>query len=359
MNKLEIETVANTVSSYPLFTNLGTEMYGAGRVLKQYGFYPRFFPLWVSATHSINLAKEPWGFELNPWFPFSLVYNDRFHAAIRDKGSSWVYKIMAPFAIYKRQKNITQSTTATGTIAFYTHSVSWANIDVDFDAYVQSLMDLPSHMHPITVCLHYLDVQNGVHDELMRRGLHCVCVGHSSRPDFIASFYSIVRNYKFAISNHMSTSLIYCSDLGLVSSVYGIVPETFYYHRSFLESLSGEFLEKMPPDIRGEADPEGLLLSYQQARDWFSQSSRVYEVAAFFEGFSETVTTEQKRVVSEELGLENGISRLQAAVIFYSALICAPIKLAWLFLRQPALLIDRGRTIINKIIRDVKKDYVS
>lgn len=358
MNITDLDATANKTYRYPLFSNLGTEMYGAGVVLRRYGFYPKFLPLWVSATHSINLSDEPSGFELDPWFAYSLVYSDRFKSAIQDKGSSKAFKIMAPFAIYKRLYNITKSPDVKGTIAFYDHSLSWADTVVDYDAYVESLLDLPIHMQPVTVCLHYMDVQKNVHQELMRRGLQCVTIGHSSRPDFIETFYETVRHYKFAVSNNMSTALLYCCDLGIPSSVYGVSPREFYFHRSYLDKLSESLRLSMPQDVRGQIDDDGLLVSFTDAMVWF-QNTRIYKVSAVFEKLSQDITFDQKMITIEDLGLENGITRFQAALVFYTALFLSPIKFFWLFISRPGLAVERWQVIKQKIVRDWKREHVS
>lgn len=359
MDASELERLANTTFRYPLFTNLGTEMYGAGRVLKRYGRYPAFLPLWVNATHSLNLNSNPPITELNTPFFFTLVYCERFLEAYKQKSSSYARKSMSPFAIHRKANGVEKSLDATGTIFFFQHSTRYSDNVLDYDEFVEHLNTLPKAMMPIDVCLHYIDIQKGVHLELIDRGINCVTVGHSSRPDFVERFYKIVRNYAYAAGSEMSAPLIYCCDLGLPVSTVQAGPN------SYILDLDQPNMNLLNYDAKGilldgaEYLPDGKFRISKKHYNKILFSPRYVEILDAFNGINLKITQNQQKIAEEELGIWNSVSRFQAMLIFYASIVLSPLKLLLQFIRYPNKILAYAKILSKKILRDMKGTQVN
>ena len=100
-------------------------------------------------------AKE----ELEEKVLFYLHWNKR-RKNIWDKNSNIPsYVVTAPFVIYRRMNNITQSKDAKGTIAYPSHSVLTLKAEYNIDEYCRLLKELPEEFQPVTISLHHIDIE--------------------------------------------------------------------------------------------------------------------------------------------------------------------------------------------------------
>ncbi len=371
MHAKDLEARATTVEWYPPFTNLGAEMYGAGEVLRRYARYPRWLPVWVEATHSTSQNYVPSVRDLGTFYSQSLVYVKRYKSIFDQYSKTKCHFIPCPFVLYRLLTGVTLAPDQQGTLAFYSHSMVIKDVDVDFEAYIENLKSLPEERQPVTVCLHYIDVQKGVHKKILARGIDCVTFGHATSRDFVARFYETARNFKYAMCNDWTSALLYCADFGLPVSVYG--PTAYYTMRtinySTTASASIEWYTKLydkywPLLISQLGAEDREFATAAERQQWqIKEHARVTDLqagntvrrcAAIFSGLNDEITPEQQAFVHQELGREATISRAKLGWILYSALIRTPVNLIFRLLRDR----DERQLVSKMAYQKIRRDWL-
>lgn len=373
LREADLEALANVKSWKPPFTNMGAEMYGAGAALRQYGYYPKWLPIWLEATHSTNqhLMLNVKDYEV--FYKDVLVYVQRYKAVYDLRSRSTCHHSPAPFTLYRQLHNITQSADSKGTIVFYSHSVSTTNAVVDLEQYIEELNALPEEMKPVTVCLHYLDIHRKIHESLIENGINCVTAGNGFHDDFIARFYEIIRHHKYALANSWSSALLYCVDLGLPVSIYGTkakivskgvkwtdlqAGQTYQWHLHLLNKhwdwysafYGVDDVEDEPAATKSDRRFDRM----NKARKAFQDPNIAY-IRDTFTGLNTQITPEQLEIARIELGQTARISRLKLSWLLYSALLKTPLFLAYRFVTNKAEGRLFTRMIVEKIKRDMKR----
>ena len=133
------------------------------------------------------------------------------------------------FPMYRRFKNIQQIENPKGTIAFPAHSSKRCQVQMAYDDYIKKLKELPEEFQPVDVCLHWCDIEIGVHKIFLENGIKVYTTGHCNDEDFCDNFYEILRHYKYATSNYtVNSSLFYAIEMGLNVFLYGIENEPIF-----------------------------------------------------------------------------------------------------------------------------------
>jgi hypothetical protein len=142
------------------------------------------------------------------------------------------------------------------------------------------------------VCLHYHDINKGLHNKFLEHNFEVVTAGSPYHTDFIERFYNILSEYSYAISNDVGSYLFYAVEMDIPFFLYGNEPV---------------YINK------GDANIEiGLYTSYKnypqmlKAKDLFKQPV-------------EQVTPEQKSFVEKELGVYDTIPRWKFSLLLYWA----------------------------------------
>jgi predicted O-methyltransferase YrrM len=274
--------------------NLEPEYYGIGQELRHYGFYPMNAPLFVSSEHGICLWDYPQNYNLNASYPYMLVHSGRMKNAWQMRSPIPCFIMKSPFAVYRKRRNIQRSADATGTLAFFAHSTKEIDIELDIDNYIRQLSNLPPIYHPVSVCLHYVDIQKGFHKIFLEKSIPVYTAGHWLDPEFMGRFYQILSQFKFAISNMIGSCTFYAVEMGIPFSLHGEIPK--YFNRADSSFKLGEW---------------NLIESHQQySKAW-----------SIFEGLHNTISSEQRSFVEAEMGIHDGISRSKMSFLFYSSLV--------------------------------------
>jgi len=269
------------------------ELYGLGREIRRYSFYPKGFPLFVSSEHGIALWDYPQNYNLTAGFPSMLVHSERMKKAWEERSKTPCFVMQSPFVIYRRRKGITQSPEAKGSLAFFGHSTKEIDIFLDIDNYIQMLKRLPEGFQPVSICMHYADIQKGYYKEFLERSFKVYTAGNWLDKDFIQRFYEILRNFKYTTSNLIGSYTFYSVEMGIPFSKYG--PEPEFYNK---------------------ADT-----SFPLGKHDFKVHKQFAMVDRLFEGLHQEITSEQKSIVESELGINDGVGRARMAVILYGALL--------------------------------------
>ncbi len=272
------------------------EVYGFGKYIRQYGYFPKWLPLCINTDHGPGTRDAPAPHELTSTAPVQV-----YHSSIRVKQWKGVskkpcYCIYSPFVFYRRKNNVKQSSDARGTIAFPAHSTDAIDDTSDIQVYIDQLRMLPAEFQPVSVCLHMSDIKKGLHKKFIQNGFTVYTAGHAFNDEFIDRFYSIVKNFKYSTSNLAGSYLYYCVELGVPFFLYGEGPA---------------FVNKSDPNIE-----KGVYTSYKKQKSY-------QELVGLFSTASNSVTEEQRAFVYRGLGVEDGLSRIQmCATLYYSLFRC-------------------------------------
>lgn len=269
-----------------------SEIYGFGAVIRTFGYYPSSWPLNIYLAHGITVDEKPAAHELNNFAPVMLYFSPRLVDAFKRVSSKPCYCLLSPNVFYRRFKRITINANPKGTIAFLAHTTAMIEDKMNLIEYAEQLKKLPQKYQPVSVCLHYHDVNKGVHKVFYNKGLDVVTVGNPMHDSFIERFYELVRKYRYATSNEVGSYMFYTVEMGIPFFLYGIEPDLYNHGDPNIES--------------GKYDSYKRTNQYKKIKELFSNPV-------------DAVTAIQRTFVEEELGVSNSISRLKMASILYAS----------------------------------------
>lgn len=273
------------------------EVYGFGKYIREYGYYPKWLPLCIYTDHSPGNRDSPSPHELTSSAPVQV-----YHAASRVRQWKAVstkpcYCLYSPYVYFRRSRGIEKSDRATGTIAFPAHTTDAIDDASDIHVYVEQLRKLPAEYQPVSICLHATDVKKGLHRAFIRNGFAVYTAGDPFSGKFVERFYSIIRNFKYSTSNLGGSYLYYCVEMGVPFFLYGQGPR---------------YINRADPNVE-----RGEYTSYRQ-------QSTYQELVRLFSTMGTSITDEQRKFVHSGLGLDEGLGRARlAAVLYYALFRCA------------------------------------
>lgn len=269
------------------------EIYGFGKHIREYGFYPRFLPLCVYTDHGPGqLDDRPYLHELTSGAPCQMYHSPASVEIWKKFSSNTCYVLYSPFVFYRRSCKIEKSKNAKGTIAFPAHSTPMIDDVSDVELYIKQLLELPDRFQPVSVCLYMQDINKGRHKIFMKHKIPVVTAGCTLDLRFTQRFYDILKNFLFATSNSIGSYVYYAVEMGIPFSLYG---------------NKQVYINTGDPNIPyGEWDPYKESKSYRMMSDLFS-------------GLQTEITQEQKEVVETTLGLKDGIGRIKMSFVLYSS----------------------------------------
>lgn len=199
----------------------GVAYYGIGKIIKDYAYFPSFLPCPVGIQHG--------------WSTLASVHDARYDAAenwfwSKDLAKKYETKfeglnirvVGSPFLYLLTNLNYVESKEKKGSIVFPCHSSAFVKIECDFDKYATMLDLLPDEYKPITVCMYYLDIQNGLDSPFRNKGFEIINNGDNLfDAEFLKNFIKNTHGKKYAFSNQMTSALLFASTMGLTSFFYG------------------------------------------------------------------------------------------------------------------------------------------
>ncbi len=273
--------------------NWVTDCYSAGVFLREYAYYPSSLPLHCYSAHGVNLDSSVGKHDLSNDAPFMLFYTSKNVALFKTLSTQPVYKVPAPLPWLRKKRGIVQSSDAKGTLVFFSHTTP----DIGFEEepkkvigeYIDDLQKLPSEMHPICVCLHMHDINNGDYQHFLDRNIPVYTAGNAFSEEFAENFYSILRNFKHSTSSSLGSNVWYSLEMGIPFFIHGNHPVYYNYTSNQVE--------------------KGIYTSYK--------TESYYKVLDLFSNFSLTITPEQKELVQTLVGEEGSISRIKLSFLLY------------------------------------------
>lgn len=269
-----------------------SEVYGFGKWLRKFAFYPKSWPLNIYFSHGVTHHDSPAPHEYDNSAPAILFFSPRLTAEYRNNSKKTCKNIISPNIFYRRKYNVKKVKDAKGTIAFPCHSTPEIDDLTDYDEYCTNLKALSKDFQPISVCLHYHDINKGLHKVFMDNGFDVLTVGSPYHPDFIERFYGIIQNYQYVTSNEIGSYAYYAVEMDIPFLLYG-----------------------NPVQLFNKTDPNFEKGSYNS----FRKSNQMAKALEIFSTFNGKVTQTQKEFVEKELGVNDSIGRLKASSILYKA----------------------------------------
>jgi len=271
-----------------------SEVYGFGKWIRKYGFYPNWLPLCINVDHGIPLDENPAKHEIESDAPVFFSYWHIKTQRFREIYNRQCYTFLSPFVFARKSLKIEQSENAKGSLFFVSHSSQDVISQKTVDEYCQELSGIPEIFKPLTVCLHTYDVDRGLDREFQKLGYQVVTAGNNLEPLFTENFYRILENYNYTISDSIGSQTFYSIEMGIPFGLFGEEPK---------------YLNFGDPNIEiGEYTSYERLEAYQKAISLFS-------------GLPTKITIEQKEFVEEHIGINYGLSRTKFAFILYKSLL--------------------------------------
>lgn len=268
------------------------EVYSFGKYIRDYAFYPIFLPLAIYTDHGAGCVDYPYKHELESSAPVQFYHSPVSVEKWKEVSSKPCYVLYSPFVFYRRSRKIEKDINASGTIAFPAHTTLSIDDVSDIEEYIKQLKELPDDFQPVSVCLHPTDINKGQYKVFMDHNIPVYTAGHGCDMRFAERFYNILKNFKYSTSNIIGSYTYYSVEMGIPFSIYGANPK---------------YINSSDPNVTmGEYDPYNELQSYKIMYDLFN-------------GLNKEISTEQREIVERDLGLKDGLNRLEMSKVLYRA----------------------------------------
>jgi hypothetical protein len=269
-------------------TNYISDYYGIGYWLKKYANYPTFLPLYLHCDHGPSIAENLLEYELLSKFKNALLHNSLKLKDAKNRKFKNAFISGSAFVHYRKMNNIKRVNNPKGTVCFPFHSTKNIDVSVDWKSYMEELKKLPEKFHPITICIHYVDIEKGLHQLFLKNGFEVLTAGHKLNVKFVNQFYEILRTKKYSTSNAWGSHVPYSIELG--------VP--FFY------TGNGE----IEINNRGNTSLKLGKSSFNEYLTTNRNVSKFIDSNKLFKEFSEAVTAEQLEFANTVLGVNDAIS---------------------------------------------------
>lgn len=280
---------------YPIRPYWTANIYGFGKWIRRYGFYPPVLPLCVYTDHGPrDSSVPPYPHELNSDAPVQFFHSIHNVIRWREYSDKPCHVLFSPSVFARRSLGINKKHDAYGTLFFVAHSTPSVDERKPVELYHEELSLLPKKFWPITICLHIHDVRKGLDKEYEALGYKVVTAGDSLEQNFIKRFYEILSQYNYALSNLFGSYALYATEMEIPFGLYGTPPS---------------YLNKTDPNIES-----GEYKSYLQT-DYYQRAQRLFGSLP-----GETLTKEQHEFALDHLGITCGINRLKMMRVLYSSL---------------------------------------
>jgi len=274
-----------------------SQWYGMGYWLKEYLDVPKFLPLFVHMDHGVPIQDEPLKSDSATKLPLFFVRRSR-KDKFEERYGKKSFVVGSSFVHYRRLRQVERDPEAKGTVAFPTHSSHLIDVVSDWCSYADALLGLPSHFHPVTVCLYWKDLVNGAHRPLLEKKIPVVTAGHMADPSFVVNFYNILRKHSYSTSNMMGSYTFYSIEMDIPFFLYGENPR--------FNNWGGD-----PNRPQGTYELDARSADEMEFRDYFLFDSS--------KPISIPVSIHQKCL--EKLGLDGPIDRGELRRAIYTALL--------------------------------------
>jgi len=296
------------------------DVYSLGYWLKDYGFYPKRFPLFTYMDHGNTLFDTIAQHEIENDSPLIFKFPPRLVIEYKKVSEKPVHCLLNPSIHYRLKNKIKPSIEAKGTLFFLAHSTPAIDDLTNWDEFIVNLINIPKQYEPIDFCLHHHDVVKGLDRIFISKGFKVVTAGNPHENTYARIFYNILRNYKYTLSNLIGSYTFYSIEMGIPFSLFG-----------------------NEPIYNNKEDNNIELGSYTSYRNQTTYQKAV----SLFKGFHTNISNQQLDFVSTELGKLDTISRLRTSLLLYKALV-------QYFIRHPTIIkSSMGYRFVQKFKRRI------
>lgn len=276
-----------------------TDYYGIGYWYKKYAGFPQNLTIRLYTDHAPSLQETLLPFDIRSPYKNALFHNTlKIEDNKEKKRFKKVYIAGSAFVHYRKIKNIQKSETPKGTLCLPMHPTTVADVIMDYDAYMDKLLELPDNYHPFTICLYYLDIQKGLHQKFLNRGFDVVTAGHLYDDQFPVRFYDFLKDKKYVTSNAYGSFIPYAIEMGIPFFFHGHMDEIKINNR-------GDDGAKMGVSTLEEFTHIGRKVSYNQ------------KVKQLFKKPLDAPTKEQVDFADFILGVNHQISAKRLKIVFW------------------------------------------
>ena len=276
------------VKNIPYWT---AEVYGFGKYIREYADYPMTLPLCIDTDHGVASTGVIYDNEINSNAPVQFYHSPETVEQWRSRYKRPCFVLYSPFVFYRRKNKVERLPTASGTLVFPAHTTPEIDDVSDMEKYIGDLESLPEKYKPFSICMHYHDVNKGMHKIFLRKGYRVFSAGHPFDYNFMRNFYSILRSHRYSTSNMYMSCLFYSVEMGIPHFIYGNAPVLINNGDSNLE--------------QGQYD--------------FWTLPRVRMMSEIFQGPFDNITAEQMGLVQNDLGLTESTSRVKMSFLLYKS----------------------------------------
>lgn len=293
----ELLNLCNDKNNTPIFRGAPywtAEIYSFGKHIRDYAYYPKFLPLAIYTDHGPQrIPGKPYEHELSMDAPVMFYHSPESVKIWKRFSKKPCFTLFSPFVFYRRKNKIEKEKDANGTIAFFSHSTLDIEDISNPQKYIDQLKNLPEKFQPVSVCLHVTDIKKGVYKIFMENNISVYTAGGNSQ-FFAERFYNILKNFSFATTNLVCSSLFYAVEMGTPCFIYGNRPE--YVNRGNKNIAMGAY-------------------DYYDGNEFFKKIHEIYS------DLNCEITDENKKLIEIDLGVYDGLGRIEMSVVLYLALI--------------------------------------
>lgn len=298
-NKI-VALIANEVL-YPRKPYWTSSVYGFGKWIRIYGYYPPILPLCVYTDHAPGETSNVHNaHEIESTAPVQFYHSLRRVTAWKAQFKKPCYPLYSPFVFARTQLGIKPAPERTGSIYFLAHTTAFLDDNKSPTKYAEEISQLSEIYKPITICLHHHDVEKGMAGIYKDLGFEVVTAGNPSDQNFPRNFYNILRTRKFSLSNIFGSYALYSIEMGIPFGLHGSAPS--YFNRG-------------DPNIEA-----GHYTSYSQS-NYHQDAHRLFGLLP-----ANSITSAQQEFATYHLGLENGVGRKEMAKVLYTSLLIWALK---------------------------------
>jgi hypothetical protein len=165
--------------------------------------------------------------------PVPAVFNyPRFRdQAWAERSNKMVIPSAAPFLYaleLMRAQGWTLPEDRAGTIVFPMHSTAVVDTNTRWSRLAGELASLPGPYQPVTVCMHWQDLERKREGEFARKGMRIVSAGHFTDQDFLFRLIHLMSGHRFAASNEVASNLFYALAAGMPYFLVGRPPSMLF-----------------------------------------------------------------------------------------------------------------------------------
>lgn len=267
-----------------------------GKSFREWARFPRFLPICIASDHGVHWGARCWPNEINNRYRAFFTWNKKKNDLMRNRYCKRSYHVPHPWVHYRKKHYPTLPANRKGTLVFFAHSNTTTSPKYsDLDGYINDLKALPEECQPVVICLSFHDIEKGLHKALRKYDLPLVTAGTTNSQNFVDRFYAMITQFRFSSSPNIGSHTFYLLEAGIPFFLFGPYPE---YH------IKGSKAVK---------DGKQNLLDYGDSDD-IENFEKFKQLLATR---TDSVTEQQKILVSSYLGIDAVTTRLEAFGIMW------------------------------------------